>query len=246
MSEPRAVVPPTPAATVLLLRDDPVGGFSVFMVQRSMKSSFMPGAYVFPGGKVEDEDAEQPVRLSDQELQQRFGGELSVGSGRSHLVAAAREVAEETGVLLDDPSCMHVFSHWVTPEIESRRFDTWFFAGRMPPDAAPTHDDFEVVASKWVHPASALESYGNGELLLAPPTYYTLWDLARFSSVDEVLDDAVARHVVAIQPEFREVEGRWTILLPGDPLYPSESPVLGPTRIVMGEGGRWWVVQSPA
>ena len=74
MSEPRAVAAPTPAATVLLLRDDPVGGFSVFMVQRSMKSSFMPGAYVFPGGKVEDEDAEQPVRLSDQELQQRFGG----------------------------------------------------------------------------------------------------------------------------------------------------------------------------
>jgi 8-oxo-dGTP pyrophosphatase MutT (NUDIX family) len=246
MSEPRAAVTPTPAATVLLLRDDPAGGFSVFMVQRSMKSSFMPGAYVFPGGKVEEEDAEQSVRLSEQELLHRFGGELCAGSARSHLVAAAREVAEETGVLLDDPSCMHVFSHWVTPEIESRRFDTWFFAGRMPPGAAPTHDDFEVVASKWVNPVSALESYGDGDLQLAPPTYYTLWDLARFSSVDEVLADTRERSVVAIQPEFREVEGRWTILLPGDALYPSDSPVAGPTRIVMGEEGRWWLVQSSA
>jgi hypothetical protein len=84
--------------------------------------------------------------------------------------------------------------------------------------------------------------YGDGDTLLAPPTYYTLWDLARFESAAEVIADAAGREVVAVQPNFREVDGRMTLLLPGDPLYPSEKPVEGPTRIVLGEGGRWWLV----
>jgi len=244
MPDPGVVSSPTPAATVLLLRDEAAGGFSVFMVQRSMKSSFMPGAYVFPGGKVEDSDYGLSVDLSEEELLDRFSGDLDLDSARAHLVAAVREVEEETGVVLGDPSCMEVFSHWITPAMESRRFDTWFLIARMPPDASPGHDDYEVVASRWVEPRSAVASYGSGDILLAPPTYYTLWDLARFDSAAEAIADSSARQVVGVQPIFQEVDGRWTILLPGDPLYPSSDPVAGPTRIVMGEGGRWWVVSE--
>ena len=235
---------PQPAATVLLLRDDDDGGFSVFMVQRSMQSSFMPGAYVFPGGKVDAEDHDVPVAVDDDDLEQRFSGAVDPSTARAFLRAAAREVEEEARVVLDDPGEMQVFSHWVTPEIETRRFDTWFLVARMPEEATPGHDDYEVVASSWVEPKSAVERYGDGDILLAPPTYYTLWDLARFDTAQDVLDDARNRNIVAVQPNFQEVDGRWAILLPGDPLYPSEQPVDGPTRIVMGEGGRWWVVSS--
>lgn len=244
MVDSSAVPAPVPAATVLLLKDEPEGGFSVFMVQRSMKSSFMPGAYVFPGGKVEEEDYGLPVELDEDVLLSRFSGALDPASARAFLVAAAREVEEEALVRLSDPAALEVFSHWVTPAIESRRFDTWFLVARMPEDANPTHDEHEVVASAWIEPRSAVERYGDGDILLAPPTYYTLWDLARFETADEVLADAAQRDVVAVQPDFREVEGRWTILLPGDALYPSDRPVDGPTRIVMGEGGRWWVVSD--
>ena len=240
--EPRA------AATVLLLRDRADGRFEVFMVQRSMKSSFMPGAYVFPGGAVDPEDFDCEMTRSGgvepAEASARFGGALDEPTALAHLAAAAREVAEEAHVHLPDISSMRVFSRWVTPAIESRRFDAWFLVDRMPRDAVPGHDDFETVASRWVEPRDALARYGDGDMVMAPPTYYTVWDLARFDSVDDVLADASGRTVVPVQPDFREVEGRWTILLPGDPLNPSETPVEGPTRIVMGEGGRWWVVDG--
>ena len=51
--------PPAPtrlAATVLLLRDTPQG-LEVLMTRRSAHASFVPGAYVFPGGGVDASDA---------------------------------------------------------------------------------------------------------------------------------------------------------------------------------------------
>ena len=44
------------SATVLLLRDG-APGLEVFMVQRHHQIDFVAGALVFPGGKVEPEDA---------------------------------------------------------------------------------------------------------------------------------------------------------------------------------------------
>ncbi|MCP4873828.1 MAG: NUDIX hydrolase [Proteobacteria bacterium] len=237
-----AVPSPRPAATVLLLRDT-ADSFEVFMVKRSMKSSFMPGAYVFPGGSVDPEDWETTPQGTDpDDAVARFGGALDGAVAIAHLAAAAREVSEEVNVRLPTVAGVEVFSHWITPAIESKRFDTWFMIATMPADAEPVHDDFETVASRWVEPRAAVERYGDGELVLAPPTYYTLWDLARFGTSADAIAAARERRVVAVQPKFQEVEDRWTILLPGDELFPSNDPVEGPTRIVMGEGGRWWVV----
>jgi len=227
---------------VLLLRDHP-SGFEVFMVQRSMKSSFMPGAYVFPGGAVDPEDWDDvDVGVTPAAAAARFGDGVDGASALAHLRAAMRETAEEVGVDLPDARDMQTFSHWITPPIESKRFDTWFLVARMPADAAPRHDDFETVASRWVDPRVAVARYGDGELVLAPPTYYTLWDLARLDTAADVIAAAASRRVVGVTPRFEEVDGAWTILLPGDALYPSDRPVDGPSRIIMGEGGRWWVV----
>jgi 8-oxo-dGTP pyrophosphatase MutT (NUDIX family) len=235
---------PRPAATVLLLRDRPDGLFEVFMVQRSNKSSFMPGAHVFPGGAVDPEDHDHPGDLSAEEAADRFGGALDGRTALAHLVAAAREVHEEVGVELPDLAGLRVFARWITPEIESRRFDAWFLAIRLPEGATPVHDDYETVASSWIEPRDALQRYGDGELILAPPTFVTLWELARLAGAEDVLEHAAARVVVPIQPIFRRIDGANVVLLPGDPLYPSEHPVDGPTRIVMGQG-RWWMVDRP-
>jgi len=234
-----------PAATVLLLRDDDgPTGFSVFMVRRSMKSSFMPGAYVFPGGKVDPEDHDGAVDLDDDALLARFSRTLDRDTARAHLLAAAREVEEECLVRLPDPSALRTFARWITPEIESRRFDAWFFVARLPAEAAPTHDDYEVTASAWVDPRDALDKYGEGEMVFAPPTWHTLWDLARYSSVESVIGAAAARPIHPVMPRFEEVEGAMALLLPGDALYPSEHPIEGPTRLVMRGDGRWWAVRE--
>ncbi len=94
-------IPVRPAATVMLVRDGS-DGLEVFMMQRTMSAAFARGAYVFPGGKVDDADhAEvfEPIcdGLDDAAASARLG--LDHG-GLAWMVAAIREVFEEAGVLL--------------------------------------------------------------------------------------------------------------------------------------------------
>jgi len=81
---------PKPAATVLIVRDAP--DLQVLMVRRSAGMAFGASAWVFPGGKVANADADP------------LWDELSGGSydhyQRSLRIAAAREVFEESGLLL--------------------------------------------------------------------------------------------------------------------------------------------------
>jgi 8-oxo-dGTP pyrophosphatase MutT (NUDIX family) len=82
--------PPKPAATVLIVRDAP--GLEVLMVRRSAGMAFGASAWVFPGGKVAAADA-------DPEWDALSGGNYS-HEERSLRIAAAREVFEESGLLL--------------------------------------------------------------------------------------------------------------------------------------------------
>jgi 8-oxo-dGTP pyrophosphatase MutT (NUDIX family) len=92
---------PAPAATVILLRD---GGRSpeVLMLERHSRSEFLPDMYVFPGGRVEDQDLELADRLSGVTRQQAAELLPTVQAARApaFLVAAIRETFEEAGVLL--------------------------------------------------------------------------------------------------------------------------------------------------
>ena len=54
-------VPALPAATVALVREAALGP-EVLMVQRNLKSGFVPGAYLFPGGALDAEDDTAEVR----------------------------------------------------------------------------------------------------------------------------------------------------------------------------------------
>ncbi len=90
------------ASTILLVRDaaPPGAGIEVFMEKRHLQSGFVGGAYVFPGGRVDPEDAIDPARcagLDEATANQRLG--LASG-GLAHFVAAVRECFEEAGVLL--------------------------------------------------------------------------------------------------------------------------------------------------
>jgi 8-oxo-dGTP pyrophosphatase MutT (NUDIX family) len=95
-------VPIRPAATVMLLRDHPINGVEVFMLQRTLSAAFAKGMYVFPGGRVDANDAEETLEahcdgMTDEEASALLG--LSHG-GLSYWVAVIRECFEEAGVLL--------------------------------------------------------------------------------------------------------------------------------------------------
>jgi len=95
------MVPVRDAATVMLVRDG-VGGLEVFMLRRNLRSDFVGGAYVFPGGGVDDHDRRADLESvcagrSDAEASARLG--LTRG-GLAFWVAAIRECFEEAGILL--------------------------------------------------------------------------------------------------------------------------------------------------
>jgi 8-oxo-dGTP pyrophosphatase MutT (NUDIX family) len=251
------------AATVMLVRDAP--DLEVFMLRRNLRSDFVGGAYVFPGGGVDDHD-----RFSDLEAvctgrsDADASAQLGVASGGlAFWVAAIRESFEEAGVLLaydhdelvrfEDPAVverfadhraevdrgdrrlievcqseglrlavdtMYYFSHWITPEGPTRRYDTRFFVARAPEAQVPLHDDHEVIANLWVRPSEALAAHRAGEFEMIFPTVRTLLALERFETADELLAAAAAiSEVPTILPRIVQDDGGVRIVLPGDPGY---------------------------
>jgi 8-oxo-dGTP pyrophosphatase MutT (NUDIX family) len=94
---------PQAAATVLMLRDGEQGP-EAFLVRRHEKSNVHGGVYVFPGGKVDDDDFSYPVGHLDQDpsaLQAALNeAETDARTAAGIFVAAVRETFEECGVLL--------------------------------------------------------------------------------------------------------------------------------------------------
>jgi 8-oxo-dGTP pyrophosphatase MutT (NUDIX family) len=87
-------VPPDikPAATILLLRDEPQ--FEVLMVKRHHQIDFASGALVFPGGKSHAGDHDPAW------AEHVLGWEAYDADQRGLRIAAIREVFEEAGILL--------------------------------------------------------------------------------------------------------------------------------------------------
>jgi 8-oxo-dGTP pyrophosphatase MutT (NUDIX family) len=93
---------PRPSSSVVLLRDAD-GDIEVFLQRRHSQSFVLGGAYVFPGGKVDAQDAEWIARLDRPaaELHVQLGEpELAAEEAACLYIAAIRELFEEAGLLL--------------------------------------------------------------------------------------------------------------------------------------------------
>jgi len=207
----REPAPTRPAATVLLLRDT-AQGIEVLMTRRSATASFLPGAYVFPGGGIDADDAlahgHSTRRASQSDLH------------LTQAIAAIRESFEELGVLLAHhphggyastadiaaldrkapfaAQCrergltlaadqVFVLAHWVASRDLPRRFDVPFLVARMPEGQSPVADEAEQFDPVWVRPAEALVRHQGGDFLMIFPTLRTLERLQHYPHVDAVL-----------------------------------------------------------
>lgn len=146
---------PKDAATLIVVDS---GGTRprVLMGQRHLDSAFMPGLYVFPGGRVDRGDSRLAVPdeldpTVETKLLRDMKGIASPRRARALALAAIRETAEETGLLIGNrteqswktsspawsPFVEHgvaptlapltFFLRAITPPGRSRRFDTRFF-----------------------------------------------------------------------------------------------------------------------
>ena len=118
---PPETVPVREAATVALIRDARVGGgVEVFLQHRVSTMQFAPGMSVFPGGGVEPRDY-HATRLwrgpAPEWWAERFG--VDPDRAAAAVRGVARELFEETGVLLAEPeagsSARTVTTTGVTP-----------------------------------------------------------------------------------------------------------------------------------
>ncbi len=198
------------------------------LVVAALRESFEESGILFarrPHGEI--------VRWDTVEARERIDRQRRALQGRS--------VAFLDILLADDlvlaPEGLEYFAHWITPETRPIRFDARFFVARCPDGQEPIHDNAELVSSAWYGVREAVDLAAKGELLLMPPTLCTLDDLARHDTVDEALVWARDQTAVPICPRMELHDGSLTFLLPGDPLYPSELPVRGPTRVVLRDGG---------
>jgi 8-oxo-dGTP pyrophosphatase MutT (NUDIX family) len=98
-------VTPAPAATLVLLRDRAATDLEILLIQRHRASRFAAGDHVFPGGKIEPDDAPADaarwcVGLSADEAARVLGPGAASGAALSYWIGAIREAFEEVGVLL--------------------------------------------------------------------------------------------------------------------------------------------------
>jgi 8-oxo-dGTP pyrophosphatase MutT (NUDIX family) len=112
------------------------------------------------------------------------------------------------------------WAHWITPEVEPRRYDTRFFVAALP-DGQRTRDvGGEADLVTWERPADALAAADRGELGMLPPTAFTLNELSTLETVGDVLAAGDARDVRPVLPKIvlgDDDEAR--LLLPHDEGY---------------------------
>lgn len=231
---------PKPAATVVVLREADSPPFEILMVKRHDTVAFMAGAYVFPGGRVDNADTAAAASLADAFLTESRFPDLTAEQEVAFRIAAVRELSEEAHVTVDMRDIIP-FAHWVTPEVETRRYDARFFLVRMPDGQEPRHDERETTDLVWVTPLDAIQRCESNVIMLPPPTWTTLKRLARFHSAEEAFAWARTKPIVRVQPGFINEAGVTMLTLPGDPLYPAipDWEVPEDTRFVFQEGEGW-------
>jgi len=207
------------AATVMLVRPGASYDIELFLLRRSASSSFVPDAFVFPGGTVETQDYEaaredpESAHVAAQ-FRARVPDELptdcspiAASDAAALARAALRELHEEAGVRLADASELLLFSHWITPPSEPRRYDTHFFIAAAPPGQVAQADAFETHDGVWISPQRALERFREGTLYLVYPTIKHLERLLPFASIDDALAFARDKPILTIMPSASPANG---------------------------------------
>ncbi len=161
-------------------------------------------------------DGTMLLDTTDPDERARFEAHrLEINGGRKGLLAVCRE---EGLVLAADT--VHYVSHWITPELAPKRYDTRFFVTAAPSGQVAHHDDGDTIATIWVRPNDALARFEAGEIELLPPTIDNLENLALHTSTEEVMAWAQAMTDVAtILPIVLIEDGRLLVLRPGDDGY---------------------------
>ncbi|PZS17872.1 MAG: NUDIX hydrolase [Pseudonocardiales bacterium] len=224
------------ATVVLLRDGVDGAGVEAWLLTRVTQMAFAAGMTVFPGGRVDAADADLPflgtaftavaarfgcdeplarallgaaVRETFEEtgvLLSTPGADLSalrgdVEDGRIGFGGLLREHG-----LAVDADGLQPWARWVTPAGETRRYDTRFFVGALPPGAEAQDVTSESSSASWVGVGAALEQAQRGERVMLPPTLATLASIVAHPTVASVLAAAGVRSLEPVRPRIRTTD----------------------------------------
>jgi len=153
---------------------------------------------------------ERAARLQD--LRARVAGEA----------AAFGDLLEREDLVLDLGPLVY-WSHWITPSLEPKRYDTRFFAIALPADQAASADRCELTDHLWIRPAQAEQALARGEIRVVPPTLLTLEDLAeshaRYGGLAGMLAAERDRAAPPVMPRIDVRTDEFRVVMPWDPGY---------------------------
>ncbi len=239
---------PRPSATVMLIRDHK-DQIEVLLVQRSKELKTNAGAWVFPGGNIDEADYSSITNINEREKTED-----------DHFIAAqhaaVREAEEETGITI---TLDHLtpFAHWTTPKVIPRRYATWFFLAHYSNDQDVTVDGSEIVGYRWATPDRILDLHKNAEITMIPPTFVSLQKILKFSSCQEAFTAlertqpfhynprmAIDKNADATTLKGEKIftgKGIRTMLYEGDAGYETQDfHAEGPKHRLMMQGTDWY------
>jgi 8-oxo-dGTP pyrophosphatase MutT (NUDIX family) len=204
------------AATVVLLRDS-ADGPEVLLLERPRDRGSFAGAWVFPGGGVDEDDrvptdaavpvgAEVPPQAAEQRAARR---------------AAIREVREETGLEVA-PEALLASALWIPPRSAPKRLRTWFYLAAAPHGPIVLSED-EVIDYAWLRPEVALERHASALMTLVAPTWVTLHGLQGHGTVADIVGDAGQRGLAQYETRIGASERGPVLFWAGDVAYEDDA-----------------------
>ncbi|MFD5424544.1 NUDIX hydrolase [Streptomyces sp. NPDC127084] len=135
------------------------------------------------------------------------------------------EFLDRRGLVLRS-DLLGAWARWITPEFETRRFDTWFFVAALPQGQRTRNASTEADRTVWIRPVDAAAGYDKGELLMMPPTIATLRVLGRYAAVADALEAAAGQDLTPVLAQARLVAGEVVLSWPGHDEFTKHIPVV--------------------
>jgi len=251
------VPPAQPAATLVVFRQNPVGGAAqLLMLERAGSMVFAGGATVFPGGRVETADHELALQMASaldlqdaaariaavRETLEETGLVIGVkGTVTADMADAARralidglslsQVLEQQGWKLDLPALVP-FARWCPRTPTVRVFDTRFYLADLGTGAVDlAADATENRHLFWATAAEALSLADDGRIRVIFPTRRNLERLAQWPDFAACRAHALSVRPVTISPAVEERDGQPWLVIPSDAGYPIDGePLSGAIR----------------
>jgi 8-oxo-dGTP pyrophosphatase MutT (NUDIX family) len=109
---------------------------------------------------------------------------------------------------------LHYFSHWITPELLSLRYDVRFFIAEAPAHQKAIHDGIELTRHAWLTPWEIIEGYNRHKFNMVVPTLVTIKELARYTTIAEAISATEKKKINAILTVMREENGKIVEYMP--------------------------------